>query len=74
MATMLAVMVFGTALAGAAWAIFATIQPEVARIGDLLRHGPVPGVEPPRQVAVRSATRDFRLRSAPVRSTLRAAA
>ena len=74
MATIMEMLVLGAALTAAVWAIFATIKPELARIADLLKHGPVATPAPVRNVAVRTIIRDVRV--LPVRSQppLRAAA
>ena len=74
MATMVAVMVFAASMAAAVWAIFATIHPELARIGDLLRHGPVTAVPALPTATARSAAREAMSRTARTPARLRAAA
>ena len=41
MSTMMAIVVFSGSFGAATWSIYATLRPELARIADLLRHGPV---------------------------------
>jgi hypothetical protein len=74
MATFVAVMVFGGALAATVWAIVATLRPALARIVDLLRHGPAETVAIPALPAVRSTLRDVRVRPVRRAMPLRAAA
>ncbi len=58
----LSVMVFGGALTASTYAIWATVRPELARIGDLLANGPVatPLVATP--VPARTSLRSVRVR------------
>jgi len=74
MATMVAVVVFAASMAAAVWAIYATIRPELARIGDLLRHGPVATVPALPVATARVAAREAMVRAARTRARLRAAA
>lgn len=57
------ILVFGGAFVASVYAIFATLRPELARIGDLLANGPVmiPTLVTP--VPARSSLRNVRVRS-----------
>ena len=74
MATMVAVMVFAASMTAAMWTIYATVRPELARIGDLLRHGPVTSVPALPVATARIAARDAMARAARTPARLRAAA
>jgi hypothetical protein len=74
MAMFMAVLVFGAALTVAVWAMYATVKPELARIRDLLIHGPVLSPAPARHMAVRSIVRDVRVSQVRSLALLRAAA
>jgi hypothetical protein len=74
--TILSFLVFGATLSASVYAIWATVQPEFARIVDLLRNGPVatPLIAAP--VPARASMRNVSSRSLPStsRSPQRAAA
>jgi hypothetical protein len=74
MATTMAVLVFGGALSASVWAIAATVRPELDRIVDLLKHGPVATPSLPTLAPARSSMRDVRVRSVRQVSRMRAAA
>ena len=74
MATTMAILVFSGALAAAVWTIYATLRPELARIADLLRHGPVETVPALPAFTVRGAARVVSGRSIRQSVPMRAAA
>lgn len=59
---MVSVLVFGGALSAASWSMWTTVRPEMARIVDLLVHGPVVTPMLPVPVAARSMARAIRMR------------
>jgi hypothetical protein len=74
MATTMAVLVFGGALSASLWAIVATVRPELERIVDLLKHGPVLTPELVPAATARSSLREVRVRAIRRPASLRAAA
>ena len=72
----LSTVIFGGALTASGYAIWATVRPELARIADLLVHGPVATPLATAPVPSRTSARTVRVRDAALspRSPLRAGA